>query len=36
MTKARVIYLLVVAAMLAYYLAALKSAGMSDGGPVSL
>ena len=33
MTKARVIYLLVVAAMVAYYLAAMKHVGMSDGGP---
>ena len=33
MTKARVIYLLVVAAMLAYYLAGLKHVGMSAGGP---
>ena len=36
MTKARFIYLLVVVAMLAYYLAAMKPAGMSDGGPAAM
>ena len=36
MTKARLIYVLVVAAMVAYYLAGLKNAGMSDGGPAAM
>lgn len=32
MTKARLIYLLLVAALFAYILAALRPTGMSDGG----
>jgi hypothetical protein len=36
MTKARLIYLMFVVALFAYYLAAFKNAGMSDGGPAAM